>query len=58
LTKSSAPACVAERYDVFASGKRDFGTGGALVPDLSAAVITGRPQPLDSCRHILEGAIP
>jgi hypothetical protein len=58
LTKNSAPACVTERYDVFANGKRDFGTGGAVVRDPSAAVITGRRQQPDSCRHMLEGAIP
>ena len=52
-----ARACAAGRYDEFASGKPDSGTGGAVVSDPSATLSADRPAPARSCRHILDGAI-
>ncbi len=56
-SKNSARACAAGRYDAFASGKPDSGSGGGVVSGLSATPIAIPPKRLRSCRHQIEAAI-
>jgi hypothetical protein len=56
-TNDFAPACAAGRYDEFASGKPDCGSGGGVASGLFARLIADRPKGPRSCRHILDGAI-
>jgi hypothetical protein len=56
--KNSVPSLVVRRYGEFVSAKSDSGTGAAVVPGLSAALVVDRLRPRRSCRHILENHIP
>ena len=56
-SKNSARACAVKRYDAFASGKPDSGSGGGVVSGLSATPIAIPPKRLRSCRHHIEDAI-
>ncbi len=56
-SRNSVRACAAGRYDAFASGKPDSGSGGGAVSGLSVALIAILPKRLRSCRHHIEDVI-
>ena len=54
----SVPAHAVRRYDEFASAKPDSDVAADVVPGLSVALEADHPRPHQSCRHVLENAIP
>ena len=54
----SVPAHAARPYGEFASAKPDSDAAAAVVPGLCVALEVAHPRPHQSCRHVLESAIP